>query len=183
MSFDDIGLAAAISSVRTLRVHHGAIIDRFLADGGGEFCPSILRRTGIAQRRRDGIDDHLLFLRRKMALGNTGRHDRCAVRTLTALRDSGAGRAAGKREAGRQCGDYAEHRSFQGSSAQGVWGSDAAAEFAARFVTRTAPMVAWGGGAEPPVGAPSGLIMAAGIMGRAARGGLVHSLTVFAAKF
>jgi hypothetical protein len=36
-----------------------------------------------------------------------------------------------------------------------VWGSDAAAEFAARFVTRTAPMVTWGGDAEP-LGALSG---------------------------
>src|SRR5215471_12594239 len=49
MCFDDIGLAAAISSVGTLRVHHGAVIDRLLGDDGGEFSPSILRRAGVAQ--------------------------------------------------------------------------------------------------------------------------------------
>jgi len=59
MRFDDIGLAAAVSGIRTLRVNHGAIIDRFLGDDGWEFCPSILRCAGIAQRRRDGVDDHL----------------------------------------------------------------------------------------------------------------------------
>src|SRR6516225_4186705 len=156
MRFDDIGLAAAISGVRTLRVHHGAIIDRFLGDDGGEFCPSILRRAGIAQRRRDGVDNHLLFLGSEIALCNAGRHNRRAVRAFAALRDSGAGGATGKRQAGRHCGDYAEHRSLQGSFAQGVWGSAATAEFAPRFETRTAPMVTWGGDADPAVGALSG---------------------------
>ena len=60
------------------------------------------------------------FRGREIALGNTGRHDRRAVRTFAALRDGGAGGAAGKRDAGRQCGDCAEHRSFQGALAQGV---------------------------------------------------------------
>ena len=70
LCFDDVGLSAVIRGMGTLSVYSRAVVDRGLGDYCWKICPTVFRRCGIAQRRRDRIHNHLLLLRGEIALAD-----------------------------------------------------------------------------------------------------------------